>query len=232
LNKELIKHRIRNVWYLRGLLVLSNWLFQGILGSDSTERLYKLLFTALLSVVFFLIYSAYLNLWTSVLTSLLTAHTLNWIINSNFSMLLIHRLYIGKLCKENLFTYLSKLKERLMNKAWILYVASYGSICRGELKDSSDVDISFVRKGGFKNAINALIFILKEKKKADLLGIPLEITLSDSPENSIIRFKKENTPISLYDPKNILDNYYDETLTLEEAKQQNLYGKQKNSPDY
>jgi predicted nucleotidyltransferase len=218
-----VKERIRQNRYLRITLVLSNWLFQGILRADRTEKLYRILFTLILSAGFFLVFRFVYNsgmLW-SVLFGFLTGHTVNWILNGNFHAILIHRMLLSKVSGKNLFLYLHGLKERLNGKGFILYSASFGSICRGDLKESSDLDLSIVRKPGFKNSLNALWFILKEKKIADGKGIPLELFLSDTPENSIRRFKEESNPVVLYDPDKTLEQYYRETLTIEEAMKLN-----------
>jgi len=142
-------------------------------------------------------------------------------VNENFYGLLVHRLLFAKISKEKLFNYLDHLEKKIKHQDWILYSASFGSICRGDLKDSSDIDVSIVRKPGFKNAIRSIIFSIKEKKYADIKGIPLEIYISDTPNNSIQRFKAENNPVVIYDPENTIDKYYQEKLSIEAAKKLN-----------
>ena len=125
------------------------------------------------------------------------------------------------LSKENLFEYLERFEKRIVKEDWVLYAASFGSICRGELKDSSDIDISMVRKPGLKNGVKAILFSVKEKKYADLKKIPLELYISDSPEDSVKRFAAERNPVVLLDKSNVIERYYSEKLSLQEAKQLN-----------
>jgi predicted nucleotidyltransferase len=127
----------------------------------------------------------------------------------------------SKLSKEDLFEYSEKLKIRLEREDWILYAASFGSICRGKLKSSSDLDVSIVKKPGLINGLKGLWFILKEKKIADFYKIPLELYLNDIPENSIKRFASEKNPVILFDKYNVVDKYYDEKLDLAEARKLN-----------
>ena len=216
-----IKNKIRERWYLRWILLFSNWLFQGILRADKTERIYKISFTLFFSSFFCFIFDSYLDSQFDLLLSFISGHTLNWIVNGNFYVIFIHRLLIVKLSKKDLFDYLGLLRNRLENVDWVLYSASFGSICNGKLKDSSDLDVSIVRKPGLKNAIKSIWFALREKKIADFKRIPLEIYISDTPKNSRNRFKAETCPVILYDKGNILKNYYDKTMNLEEAREIN-----------
>lgn len=221
---EGIKKQIRDNKYLNWILIFSNWLFQGIIHADRTEKVYKILFTVCFWVatsLAFFVFSSY-NLITCIIIGFFLAHTLNWIVNGNFIVLLGHRLKITKLSKKNLFLYLDYFREKLKYQNWILYAASFGSICKGKLKDSSDIDISIVRKPGLKHAILSILFSFREKKIADYKGIPLEIYISDSPENSINRFGGEKNPLVLHDPQNIIDKYYKEKLSLEEAQRMNI----------
>lgn len=214
-----IKKKIRDNRYLNWILILSNWMLQGILHADRTEKIYKLSFTLVFWLIFFL-FSSYVTHMTAIYTILITfviAHSLNWLVNGNFYVLIIHRLMLGKLSKNDLFSYLDILGNRIQQQHWVLYAASFGSICKGKLKDTSDLDLTIVRKKGFKNAIYSILFAIKEKKLADFKGIPLEIYISDSPQDSIKRFGGEKNPVVIYDPENEIDKYYKEKLSIKEA---------------
>jgi len=217
------KDKLRQNAYLRWILLFSNWLFQGILHADKTEQIYKLLFTIISWVGFFLLLHNTFNysiIW-SIFFGFLFGHTLNWVINGNFYSLLVHRLYLSKLTKKELFIYLHNLSNRLQDKSFILYCASFGSICNGNLNESSDLDISLVRKPGFLNGLYSIIILIRERKLADFNGIPLEMFLSDSPNNSRSRFSNEQNPVVIYDPDNIINNYYSQKLSLTQAKSLN-----------
>jgi len=217
------KKQIRDNRYLNWLLLLSNWLFQGIRNADRTEKVYKILFTLIFWVFVYMLFQikSGVFVWHNIIYSFLIAHTLNWVINGNVSILLIHNILLVKLSKRDLFQYMEKLQAKTKNKEWILYAASFGSICRGDLKDSSDIDISIVRKPGLKNAFKSIWFAIKEKKIADFKGIPLEIYISDSPQDSKKRFGAEKNPVVISDPDDTILNYYMEKLNLEQARELN-----------
>jgi len=216
-----IKKILLNNKYLSWLLIVSNWAFQGIINADLTEKIFKIFFTFFFWALLFLGFWNTLPLMQNIILSFLIAHTFNWLFNGSIVTLFIHRLLIMKVSKEKLFAYLISFQNRIQNKKWVLYSASFGSICRGKLKDSSDIDVSIVRKSGFVNGIKAIFFTIKEKKIADFKGIPLEIYISDTPQNSINRFKKENNPVVVTDSINTIDIYYNEKLTISEAKKLN-----------
>ena len=215
-----IKKKIRDNRYLNWLLLVSNWLFQGIPNADKTEKTYKILFTIVFWFLIFWNFSSIANpsIVKGLIISFLIAHTLNWVVNGNISIILIHRLLLVKLSKQDLFLYMEKLHEKTKKENWILYAASFGSICRGGLKDTSDIDISIVRKPGFKNALKSIWFALKEKKIADFKGIPLEIYISDTPQDSIKRFGAEKNPVIIYDSEDIIQKHYSSVLSIESAK--------------
>lgn len=210
-----IKKEICNRWYLRWMLVVSNWTFQSMLHLDLTEKVYKTSFTIFFTITIFFF------LRIPFICAFLIGHTINWLVNNNFYAIFIHRMMISKLSKGALFEYSQSLSERLTYADWVLYAASFGSICRGGLKDSSDLDISIVRKTGIINGIKGLWFVLKEKKIADYNKIPLELYLNDRPESSIKKFGAEKNPVIIYDKNNIVRKYYSQQLSLTEARKLN-----------
>jgi predicted nucleotidyltransferase len=218
-----IKRKIRDNRYISWVLIISNWVFQSIPNSDKTEKVYKILFILIfwLAAYLMLKYLFVFETLHSVLLGFVFGHTINWIVNGNFYNLIIHRLMLVKLSKNNLFLYIDVLGKKLEYQEWVLYAASFGSICKGTLKDSSDIDVSIVRKPGLRNGLASIWFVIKEKKIADIKGIPLEIYISDSPNNSIKRFGGERNPVVLFDPENAIDKYYQEKLSIQEARKLN-----------
>lgn len=219
--KDTVKHhRI-----LRWSLLFSNWLFQGMIHSGNTEMIFKIFCEVVFFIIAFPLTIIFIeNSFVQVITSLIISHTLNWIVNTNFNSLLIHRLYLKKLDKSSLFIYLSSLQEKLKTESWLEFAAIFGSISRGELKESSDLDVTFVRKSGIFNALKAVWFLFKERKIADFQGIPLEAYINETPDESARRFKKEDTAVVLTDSNSILSLYYENTISLNAARKLNKVG--------
>ena len=217
------RHTIRMNPYLRWLLIGSYWLSQGIIHADITEKTYKILFSIITSVLIAIVFFDYVGMTVgrSIVLGIIFGHSLNWIINSNFYNIIIHRLYLSTLDKNNAFDYLDSLAQRLHGNSSILYVTSHGSICTGNLKSTSDIDVALIRRTGIKNALESIFFVTREKKIADFRGIPLEIYLMDAPEAALKRFKEEGTPLVIYDPENMVEQYYKGQISIADAKQIN-----------
>jgi len=217
--------------YLSWLQFFSNWLMQGIFHADLSEKLYKVTFTLFFSVLFFFIHKFYygLPLSKNILISFFYAHSINWIINCNFFVILVHRIKWLKTSKVRLFEHLTSIQYRLKNmsnKQWLQYSVSHGGICEGTLNNHSDIDVTLIRNPGFKNMILAILFYVKEKKYADIKGIPLDIFISDSPNDCIKKSKGQKNPIVLFDPQDKVKFFYpynmimniQEAMTLNNVK--------------
>ena len=219
------KDKLLASYYFSWLQIFTNWLMQGILHADKSERTYKIFFTLFLSFLIFSIFyynTEQINIFF-ILYSFLISHSLNFFLNCNLSVLFIHRMRWFKSNKKDLFKHLLSIKSRLNNiqdKDWILFCVSHGGICNGTLNEYSDIDVSIIRKPGFFNLIKAIIFYVKEKKIADFNMVPLDIFICDSAENTIIRSNFQKNPIVLLDHNNIVDNFYKDKLkmSLDEAQ--------------
>ena len=223
-----VKKQILENKYFSWLQFVSNWLMQGIFHADKSERLYKILFTVFFGCVFMLLlhYGFDLSWGKGVMVGFLIAHTLNWIVNNNFNVLIRHRIKWKRTSKEKLFGYLHQVRDRMKrapDSDWVLYVVSHGGICRGTLNDHSDIDVSIIRKPGFVNMMKSIVFYVKEKKIADLNGVPLDIFICDSPENCISRAGGQENPIKIFDKENNVGRFYnkDLVLSIEEARKLN-----------
>jgi predicted nucleotidyltransferase len=214
-----IKNNIRKRWYLRWVLLLSNWAAQGILRADRTEKIYKIFFSLVSSVIFFIIIerSFLVSLQNVILVSIFLGHTSNWLINGTLFTLSLHSLLIGNLEKKKAFEYLMDLKNRLENKNYISACSVFGSISRGELKGSSDIDICFIREHGLKNALRALFFMVKEKFKTNRRLIPIEPYLADSVSYMKKRYRSDEPPVIIKDEKGIIIDAYDKTFEIVDA---------------
>lgn len=214
------KERIRNNKYLKWLFVCSYWLFQGIIHADWTEKFYKIFFTLLFTTIFFLLSIIMLNLSLilNIIIAFFIAHSLNWVVNCNITGNFIHRIKIGKTNKNESLNYIEDLAARLDAEFSILCAAAFGSMSRGEFKNNSDLDISFIRRRGFLNSIKALRFLTKEIRWANKNKIPLEAYLGDSIHFFKKRYKDNEYPVVIYDPESIIKNNYKVYLDIKAAR--------------
>lgn len=163
------------------LLTLSSWLFQGILYMDTTERVFKILLDVLFFFPLYLAFRPHGSPLLGILIAFILAHTLNWIFNGQIPVLL-KNLRLIKTEYERFEKYLDTLKKKVEKNDSILYAAAFGSLSRGELKGTSDLDVRLIRKPGFINGLRACIFIMKERSWATFNKFPLDIYVGDSME--------------------------------------------------
>ncbi len=218
-----LKARIRKNKATRWLLILSNWLSQGIWHMDKTEKMYRVFFTIFLTVFLFLFFDYLYDYNFLILTSIsfFLAHTINWLVNSNLFTLFVHRLLLGGTSKEDFFNYMIDLEKRAENEESIIGIYCFGSLSRGELNIKSDLDISFLRKEGGRNASKAILFFTNEKKIAQSLRIPTESFLCDNVDCLKKRYSIDEFPMVIKDKYNTLTLNYDKILTIVEAKELN-----------
>ncbi len=216
-----LKAKIRKYKATRWILILTNWVSQGIWHMDKTEQIYKIFFTLFFTFVSYFILSFFLNINSNIFLGILSfiiSHTINWIVNGNLYTLFVHRLLIGETKKEDFFSYLEDLKKRVESEDSIRAIYCYGSMSRGELKEKSDLDISFLREKGLTNAIKSILFFTKEKKIAQSIKIPSESFLCDEISCFKKRYSINESPIVVYDKYNITERYYKKYLDINEAK--------------
>jgi len=159
-----------------------------------------------------------MRLVSLLITSFIIAHTINWMLNCNHFVIYVHRMKWLKTSKNSLFKHLISIQERLEGRNWALAVVSLGGISRGTMNKHSDIDVNIIRKPGIKNAILALLFGVIEKKRADYYGIPLDILISDSIQDCIKKSEGQKNPVILYNSFNIIDKYYKEKISINDAK--------------
>ena len=112
IHKKIIKSR-DIPWYVRILLLPLSWLNQGIVYMDKTEKIFKLISDVIITIgIFLMVHTKFQNVTDSLLISILLAHTLNWIFNSNISALL-RNFNITKMTTETLQVYLDRLSKKV-----------------------------------------------------------------------------------------------------------------------
>lgn len=145
----LVYHLLNN----KVVIILSNFIFQGMRYMSFGERLFKLLFTLFPAIVFFL-YTGMFILGVFIF------HSINFLLNGHYFVL--YR-YFGKkstISKQSLKTFLIFIDNNI-NHYQISEVLIYGSFCRDAMKPTSDLDIRIYHESDFKHALLAYFFGLK-----------------------------------------------------------------------
>lgn len=179
-----------------------HWFFQGILYADKTERAFRFSIDASLTLIFFSIFSTFMRSSVGMILAFIIAHTLNSFLNGQ--IFVVERHFSTSRNSQNVATYIEGFKKRIIKEQSIQAAAIYGSYSRGEAKENSDVDVRIIRRCGVINGLRACSFGLLERTRALLNKIPLDLYVVDSTKH-LLKLRKDEVPIVLYDPSGVLN---------------------------
>jgi len=180
-------------WKASALFV--HWLFQGMLYMDRTERLFKISIDILISGIILALLMPFVKWQFALVVAVLIAHTLNFILNGQIFVVLKHFGDIQNSAEEAAH-YLKELQNRVCIEPSIRFAAAFGSLARGEMKTTSDLDVRLIRHAGHLNGIKGCWFVLKQRTLAFLKRFPLDIYLLDS-DIPLNRLRQDEAPIIL-----------------------------------
>ncbi len=192
-----------------GVLAI-NWIFQGFLGMDKTDRYFKIGIGILLTVVFYVFFNYFFSWGIAVIFAVLVAHSLNWTLNGH---LFVVGRYVGFThnTEEQFWRYTHALAARVEACQAMNGAAVFGAVTRGAgFNETSDLDVRFIRQAGWQNGLYAAVFTAIERTRALFHGFPLDVYLLDDLR-LLQRMRLDEMPILLSDPNNVLQNYYAET---------------------
>jgi hypothetical protein len=188
-----------------------SWLHQRWLYMDKSERIFHIALNALAALLFygFFTLSGLFEIWTHrLIAALVSARTLSWFLNDHFWGLLLVSLPfvknpgIMRFCK-----YLEYSRDRAFSCKSLSAYALYGGLTRGKFHPKSDIDVRYIRKPGFWNAISCLSFAARERAIALFSKIALDLYVGDS-----IRFldkmSKDEIPVPLKDDEGLLSSRF------------------------
>lgn len=183
------------------IVIFTNWMFQGLLYADRTERAFKIILdTALTIALYFTIPIP--NVISRIFLAFLMSHTLNWIFNGQL-FALAKNFGIVHNDPQRIIDYANAIKIRASRERSIDCVAVYGSLSREEIKTTSDLDVRIIRKSGFINGFRACMFGLMERSRALFNRFPLDMFIVDGTDH-LLKMRADEAPQILYDSNGIL----------------------------
>lgn len=194
---------LTSIFRFKIVIILTNWLFQGILYADRTEKIFKIFFDIILTLILYELASYTYN-DTSLLKAFLISHTFVWIFNGQIFALIKNFAAINNNV-DKIIDYAHGVKDRASRDKSINTVVVYGSLVRGEIKSTSDLDLRIIRKKGLFNGLRACVFGFKERSRALFYRFPLDMYVVDSSKH-LLKMRSDEKPLILYDPNNILNS--------------------------
>jgi hypothetical protein len=181
------------------VLTFINWGSQGLPAMSRPEKTFHLLFEALVFVLCLVL------LPMSPGWCFLVAHTISWLLNSHF-WVLVRFWNIRFNTAANYYGYLMSLSKRLQDNDVFLVVVLIGGVAVGRsLTDSSDLDVKFIARKGTWYSIRANLVLMREKWRAFFLRIPFDANLYTDMDY-FERINQQEMPYMLYRHKTLTDN--------------------------
>jgi len=184
-------------------VILSNWLFQGMRFMNRYEIMIKILLdTILLLIILQFIELTILNF----LFSVLLAHTINWVVNGHFFVLMRYVRPFPK--RESDFEiFIEKFKSIAMKFECVDSVAIYGSYCRQCLNENSDLDVRVVVKKGIVAGFCGALFCMFSRFRALLSTFPLDVFCCVE-DAGLEKLRDDEIPVILFDRSGFVTDFY------------------------
>jgi predicted nucleotidyltransferase len=191
------------------------WAHQGFFYLDRTQRLGRIIFEIVPTLIIGALISAVgkvplasVGLWVA---SLGVAHTLNWMFNGNWwAGMLFAFPGLRNPGERATCDYLHKMAKRLENDPAISGVMIFGSACRGQWQDRSDLDVRLLRRPGWRHGAAGVLVLSRERLLALLARQPLDIYLADGIP-FLRKMRRDERPIFLKKDDPRLDEAYPES---------------------
>lgn len=189
---------------LKAVIILTNWLFQGLLYADRTERIFKITLDVITTIILFMALPSF-SIVPKIVIAFFISHTFYWIFNGQL-FALAKNFGVVHNDPQRIIDYANSIKERASKEKSIDCVLVYGSLVRDEIKSTSDLDLRIIRKSGFFNGIKACVFGMIERSRALFNRFPLDMFVVDSI-NHLKKMRVDEKARVLYDPNNILSGF-------------------------
>lgn len=187
-------------WLRFIVLLCSSFIVQGTVYMDDTERWFKFTTDFVLSVLFYVPTSWMSDKRRRIATAMFSAHLTNYLLNGQLCAVL-KKFDLILTSSAEFDDWLRLLSRQTQTHSSIAAAAAYGSLSRGTLQNTSDLDVRVIRYPGVLNGIRACIFIAELRLRALLDRFPLDIYVLDDFD-SLAEMRDDESPIVLSDKVN------------------------------
>jgi hypothetical protein len=179
-------------------VVLMNWLAQGVRMMLPVERCLKLLLgTVYAAGVLVLLSAAGLRGTALLALALVLAHTLNWLTNGHFHVLMRY-CYPRETDPQRLLDAASAIASRLAMWPAVLGVVAFGSLSRDAVSGGSDLDLRVVTDDRLDHQWIGALLVWRERAIAFIQGFPLDVYLATT-SRGWEKLRADEAPVILLD---------------------------------
>jgi predicted nucleotidyltransferase len=188
-------------------VLLSNYIFQGILYMEKTEFLFKICFELIVFVFLFLLFATLITTTAySFVLALVLAHTCNWLFNGHLFVL---GRYLGftRNSPVRFIDYPEGIRQRLSKRTSIQAVAFFGSLSRNGFSTNSDLDVRVVSEVNGRSNFAACFWTFLERSVALFNKYPLDVYVISKKE-SLLKLREDEYPVVLFDKTGYFASFY------------------------
>lgn len=180
-------------------IILSYWLFQGLLYMDIREKIFKIALDVFLVILFYLI-------GVDLFLSIFFAHTANMLLNGHYHAMRCH-MNKRNIEPKKFINYIEGIHNRLQKAKCLMGAAAYGSLSRNVFRSTSDFDLRVFPEKSLINWIKAVFWVFTERVRAFIGSFPLDLYAFDL---GVIdsKMRADEPPIIFLDSKNKLIEKY------------------------
>ena len=208
-NKKNIKKHMAKIKYKNGnlfldflslkpIVLMSNFVFQGMRYMTFGEKIYKIFITLFFSTLIFIVSG---NIYVSVVIG----HLLNYILNGQFFVVYRYLANGRTMSRDKLEGFLLII-EKNINRYHPRDILFTGSFCRGKMSKSSDLDIRIYHNKGFINSLKAYFFASKLRFFGLFLKFPVDV-FCFSDLSFLNKLDKIEIPVNFLNDESILKKY-------------------------
>lgn len=190
-----------------GILAI-NWIFQGMLGMQRKELVFRLLLEALLAFLLFCLLVGCYPVFIATVLSIAIAHTINWLFNTHLWVCMRYTPFYRRSPKA-IERYLAGLEAGLSRRVWLREAVIIGSLggSPGVQSDKSDIDLRIIFPKGLCAWVKTNVLLMGLRTKALFTMIPLDLYAYDEV-SALDRFRQdEGLTIILDRDKRVFERY-------------------------
>ena len=179
------------------------WISHAIHSTDFSERIFRILIEMMLILGLF----AYMYYWSpfkkditaSAMFAFIVGHTIMWFLDGNFWVYMLDSFHwIQNPGIDRIISYVRLCKKFFLMGDLSDAILIYGSMCRGEFHNRSDLDLRIVRRNDSWLGILCLPVALFLRAFSFFIVLPVDLQVSDSFAFLDRQMRKEEAPIVVY----------------------------------
>jgi predicted nucleotidyltransferase len=190
------KHRaVRNITI--------GWLSHAIHSTDYSERVFRIAIEISLMLICFnlIMYRGFFNsdIFSSAAVTVIVCHTIMWMLDGNFWVYMLDSFdWMRNPGIKRIISYV-KLCRKLFQVADLCNaILIYGSMCRGEFHDRSDLDLRIIRRNDSWLGMLCLPVALFLRIISFFVILPVDLQVADSYEFINRQMRKDELPVVVH----------------------------------